>query len=180
MPVFYACECGAELRLRFDNVRQSDSRRVRGYAYNIDDVFSYLDRGDRTSHDIVDLNGEVLSQGDCQAEYERSGDCNLCGECCRYVFQSISDEECADPDHRRWLDLRGGRVDRTRHGAWDVLQHPCQALKVEGDGRQVCGCYEERPELCKRWPEHPWDIEPYPQCGFTFRRVSIDSGEGGE
>ncbi len=171
MPIFYACECGAELEVRFDNVRRPDSRRVQGYAHSIDDVFSYLDGGESTSHDVLDMKGEVLARGDCQAEYERSGECNLCGECCKYVFQSISDEEYADPDHHRWLALRGGRVGGTAYGTWDVLLHPCHALKEEEAGRFVCGCYGERPELCKRWPEHPWDVEPYPKCGFKFRRV---------
>ncbi|MDO8674193.1 MAG: hypothetical protein Q7O66_22510, partial [Dehalococcoidia bacterium] len=76
MPIYYACECGAELRLRFDNIRQADSRHVQGYAYNIDDLFGYLDRGETTSHDILDMKGEVLSPGNCSAQHESTGECN--------------------------------------------------------------------------------------------------------
>lgn len=85
----------------------------------------------------------------------RVGACNrFCGRCCSVAF---------------W---------RT-HPAWETIAPQFAALgeKENGDcanlewvqGQAVCRIYDERPEMCRAFPNHPLSIDQLPDCTFQFR-----------
>lgn len=111
-------------------------------------------------------------------EYERQGECNQCGDCCRadigIAVQGLS------PDAERDTVAAGGPA-TTGQGVWQAYDagdglrcyqvqriapevRACTALGSEGR----CLVYPERNAYCRVWPLSPSDVVPFPRCGFTF------------
>lgn len=87
--------------------------------------------------------------------FVRQGSCNrFCGTCCSVT---------------RWK----------QHPLWEQQIKPifdelgenergdCAKL-VWKDGMAVCSIYDERPAICRAFPNHPLSIEILPECTFRF------------
>jgi len=104
---------------------------------------------------------------------KRVGTCLRCGHCCRAVFLSFGmgdnpteSEQAAAKDFLRWAEAHKGVtvkwVDETT--AEVGYDSPCEFLEYDDHHRSVCKNYENRPEICRRYPE----VEN-PNCpGFRF------------
>ena len=82
-------------------------------------------------------------------EWERTGHCSRCGECCKgNPFTGIPEGYCPlfavqwDPEREGW---RGCCTDRT---------------------------HEYYQKACAPWPSHPDQIADKPHCTYQFRRVA--------
>lgn len=114
-------------------------------------------------------------------EYERQGECNQCGDCCRADI-AISVQGLA-PDTERATFMAGGPA-TSGAGVWQVVEdegglHCYQVAWVSPgtsacpslDAAGRCGAYAERHKYCQRWPLTPADIQPFPRCGFRFVEI---------
>ena len=131
-----------------------------------------------TEFSIIENGGYV--------KYIREGECNLCGRCCcqNVIGANIEAHAGSSP--------QGGSNGDTDWDAWDGYSHfeaqglswwlkfhikdemretPCTSFV---DGR--CGSWKSDDwlALCRYFPVHPCDIERFPECGFSFRRVDND------
>ena len=114
-------------------------------------------------------------------KYERTGECNGCGECCighRIEFQfDVADahskgkeQVCDYAEKEGWSALKA-------HGVWWWFR--INEIADSGDrcGELECGkCKvwkddQEFPPLCRYFPVHPNNLEHFQKCGFSFRRV---------
>lgn len=106
-----------------------------------------------------------------QTEYERHGECNGCGDCCRVTitYTRVSPQSETTTGEGIWqeVDKSGERIFRkllstTFNGAI------CPELSK--DNR--CSCHgADKPTICQLWPVAPRDIEPFPRCGYSFVKI---------
>lgn len=96
--------------------------------------------------------------------FNRIGDCNrFCGQCCslqhwKTHYDTLATSLLAQPPFTGMNE-----------------QGECNHLRWN-QGRAVCGIYEERPEICRIFPNHPLSVATIPSC--TFRLVAETSGGG--
>ena len=79
---------------------------------------------------------------------QRAGTCNrFCGRCC--TMRSF--------DHPGVVAVFPGVKENGDciHLAWK-------------DGKAECGIYNERPELCRIFPQHPAILDVIPECSYYF------------
>jgi len=125
-------------------------------------------------------------------EYERSGRCNGCGECCgvkntityqvQVAFDSKGEERVGEP----WEDWSAweGYTILWAQGLWwyfkvtkvEDIPSPCRKQDQE-TGRCSIWKTDEWPAICRYWPFKPSDLEPFPECGFSFKRDSQQTKE---
>jgi len=89
--------------------------------------------------------------------YERRGSCKRCGKCCTIKGLLERDMLLAE----LWAELLDVSVER-------VMKVRCPHLKFE-DGIAVCTIYPNRPDFCRKYPNHPKDI--IDGCGYYFVEV---------
>lgn len=124
---------------------------------------------------------DIVEEGKL-VEYERFGECLMCGECCRKkitfewdVAKPRSDDDEGPSD---WSEYEGWSLIYAHGIYWYFLvtsiedpepddeHNPCQSLKdnlcdIHGDQFKI-------PPLCPLWPVHPKDL--FPGCGYRIER----------
>ena len=117
-------------------------------------------------------------------EYERTGECNQCGDCCKN--KKVINFDMIDGDKRshggdttngegRWSEIDNGKQRefiRFYMGP-DKQLLPCTALGP--DNRCIEQELGTKPWVCAVWPTVPSDIEPFENCSYQF--VEINSWE---
>ena len=117
--------------------------------------------------------------------YERSGECNGCGDCCeakhliRYKMSFAGDDkedkEQSDDDYSEfegwsclwaqsiwwWLYVYDDDTEGKMCSSFDKEARKCKAWKDP----------IEFPAICLYWPVHPKNITRFPRCSFKFKRV---------
>ena len=106
------------------------------------------------------------------SEYVLAGECNRCGDCCRWVqfWFPDSGDAAHDADYRRWLALHD-RVSLTEDAGGYEVELPLRCGQLFEDpagGRTRCMIYERRPQLCRDWPFGPRDLISLPRCSLRF------------
>jgi uncharacterized protein len=105
----------------------------------------------------------------------RVGHCNQCGNCCRdFVIDmrvgSTTDFEFTE--YLRWLEGHVGvEADIKNFMERDVeltIRSPCKHLVQASDGKYICDINDEKPDICKRYPEEDYCDEISKKCGFKF------------
>jgi len=114
--------------------------------------------------------------------------CHMCGRCCRVVTTSKPYDELlrlqAEGDSGACEFLKifepYPSIDAARAIDRELVDNIIQMLSRDGNfdeetttfygckylqDNNLCGIYEERPELCRHCPSTPWSIVP-PGCGF--------------
>lgn len=118
--------------------------------------------------------------------YERTGQCNRCGECCQKEIE---------------YSLKTGLVDWDNHGTaagadwsawegWTIFLHYglWWYVKVNRDSivnrdkpcpwfsnGATCSKWQDAETfapVCRYWPFNPRDLEQFTRCGFRFERVT--------
>jgi hypothetical protein len=87
--------------------------------------------------------------------YQRRGDCNRCGDCCKPRFN-------VDEDASEWYRSNG----LPENGQ-------CQYLAFI-DGEWTCTTYTGRSEHCRAFPWHPDNLKGLGKCSFWFEEISDD------
>lgn len=119
------------------------------------------------------------------AEWERIGECNRCGDCCRdfvFIYDIPPGEEKEMEEERIWLSYRENvEVKRDVNMEGKPIQivctkEKCKHLKENSDGTTSCMIYHDRPDWhCKQFPHHPDELKGFlPRCGYKFVEVKND------
>lgn len=104
-------------------------------------------------------------------DWERIGECNSCGDCCRHATNCIDvvlpfDDEAfgrvrfGEPVTR--IGIEGPYVFKIR----GPVYAPCPQL-IELMPMTQCQVYDTRPQTCRDFPTSPSDIEGT-RCSYTF------------
>ena len=123
--------------------------------------------------------------------YERTGECNGCGQCCcthtiKYQMEAgfcSGKHDDKDEDDQDWSEREGWSMFHAQ-GIWwyfkitAIEDTPSHCPSLTDDNR--CSEWQNmdtfRP-ICRYWPFHPICLEKFPGCGFRFERVSEVKGE---
>lgn len=87
--------------------------------------------------------------------YQRQGDCNRCGDCCKPRFHV--DEEASE-----WYRLNG----LPENGQ-------CQYLALI-DGQWTCTIHTGRSDHCRAFPWHPDNLKGLGKCSYWFEEIPDD------
>jgi len=115
-------------------------------------------------------------------EYERTGECNKCGDCCRgeIVFScnahTEKKEQTKDGKNglvswEGWACFRDAGLLWWYHTRNNFEEYPGQCCKLRGDECTVWEIGAWQKTICRHWPVHPMDLREFPRCGFSFERV---------
>lgn len=124
-------------------------------------------------------------EGGKLVRYARSGACNLCNKCCkgyRIIYKlevSLTQDQSDKGGTEDWASWEGWSIFYAQ-GTWWYIEvtvgddpeafEGCDALTEEG----LCSKWQDlkgfKP-ICRYWPFHPKDLEKFPECGFSFRRL---------
>ena len=123
-------------------------------------------------------NGELVC-------YERTGECNGCGQCCcthtityqvEVGFDSGERDDEGDDDYS-WSVREDWSMFQAQ-GIWwyfkitSIEDTPSHCPGLTDDNR--CSEWQNmdtfRP-ICRYWPFHPSNLEKFPGCGFSFERT---------
>ncbi len=106
---------------------------------------------------------------------KRTGSCKQCGNCCRDFcidlhVGGVTDYEFTE--YLRWLESHVGVSAGIRNfkGRNVELQikNPCRHLVDNGDGTFSCAIHDNKPDICKRYPEEDYEDDVSRDCGFKF------------
>lgn len=134
---------------------------------------------------------QIFPNGDFDEDpeyWEREGVCFGCGECCRragelrYRIQREEGHENPNPD-----EILEGEEGQWEQGSpiiaedWDGYwvwwqrmdprpNHPDGCNQYTDEGKCELWGIEEFPELCRKWPLFPGEMDKFSECGFQFLR----------
>ena len=116
-------------------------------------------------------------------EYERIGECNRCGDCCRRTINIRRCDGEGDPrlmggtttdGEGRWSEVVGGeerlyiKFSMPYEGQYEDENHTCSSLTEDN----LCSANGEKAWVCEVWPTAPSDIEKFPRCSYSFKEVN--------
>lgn len=106
---------------------------------------------------------------------KRIGACKQCGNCCKdFVIDlhigSVTDYEFTE--YLRWLSSHVG-VETDIKNFKDrnvelLIKNQCKHLVDNGDGTWSCAIQDNKPDICKRYPEEDYGDDIAKKCGFKF------------
>ena len=114
-------------------------------------------------------------------EYEREGDCNRCGECCkavvRFTYSGTKPESRRDDSPNTdksglWAEVNIEGRPRYMVKLIEIdtaEEHRCPKLSPDGG---ACMMHLEKARICSEWPFHPSHVTPFPHCSYSFREVA--------
>lgn len=103
-----------------------------------------------------------------QQPVQRQGYCKEdCAACCKFLILQVN-PQYKSKDIRRWIESHGIELKEKDGGLFAYIPIPCTAL----DGTK-CLIYEDRPEVCRTWPQSQAEIETLKdytneECTFFF------------
>lgn len=116
-------------------------------------------------------------------EFERIGDCNGCGACCKALirFSVVNSKNADDHDPRDlgdcvddqgvWAEIlvndtrRLFKVTEINH---NPAEKPCSKL---GENNK-CMVHFDKPRICSVWPVIPEQVTPFPECSYSFIQIN--------
>lgn len=125
-------------------------------------------------------------KGETPVRYVRKGHCTRCGDCCRksWGYERGSDKEYPS-DTLPAKDLIGTeaiglKVAENWDGYWVYWQRldaPLTLGCLAFEEPNFCNHFKKDtwPELCRKWPIIPEDLTGYPNCGFYFEPLPVES-----
>ena len=126
----------------------------------------------------------------------RTGECTRCGQCCEqhhlfnyYATGDKSNENAPPLPKNAPVAPHGFKIgvpiaQEHWEGYWRYWQRQDRILEDKAceafvDGLCTLHELEEggKPEICRKWPIMPNDIEPFPECGFSFEKLEDECKE---
>ena len=121
-------------------------------------------------------------------EYEREGECNGCGDCCRGTIrlQTAGNLHASEttPDN----PYHAGGDTTSGVGLWAEVQtsngvrHFWRTVDASAEGKACPALLDDnrcrlqlegsKPVLCAVWPMIPQDIVSFPRCSYTFKEIA--------
>lgn len=122
--------------------------------------------------------------------YERTGECNKCGECCgikntisynvEVRFGRSEEDKTEDWKEDDWSAWEGYTL-LWAQGLWwyfkveSVYQkeepQPCGS---QDSDTMLCNCWDDVDEfsaICRYWPFRQSDLDEFSNCGYTFKEI---------
>ncbi|MCD1294967.1 zinc/iron-chelating domain-containing protein [Methanocella sp. CWC-04] len=106
---------------------------------------------------------------------KKTGKCNQCGNCCRDFFIDVNLDQVTDyefMDYIKWLschmNVEVKVKDHKRRKIEIQVKNPCKHLVDNGDGTYSCAIQENKPEICRHYPEEDYEDDISSKCGFKF------------
>jgi Fe-S-cluster containining protein len=107
--------------------------------------------------------------------YIRSGECGMCGSCCRTLKFFMSPTGKGVPESA--LEFFRARGLEIKKSEWTgqtfiIVPHRCPHLKEDGHlpGTYECDIHKSKPRDCKLQPIAPWSHEGLP-CTYQWREI---------
>ncbi|HMK45116.1 MAG TPA: YkgJ family cysteine cluster protein [Methanocella sp.] len=109
------------------------------------------------------------------SEKKRAGSCKRCGNCCRDFIIDVKVPDVTDfefTDYLRWINChRGVRagVKNFKERTIEIqIKNSCKYLTENADGTYFCAINDDKPGICKRYPEEDYSDEISRKCGYQF------------
>lgn len=80
--------------------------------------------------------------------------CSSCGACCTFITLQVN-PQYRDPDIKRWIELHDIKLIEKDGGLFARIGTPCSKLRKDN----LCGIYEDRPNVCRSFPASQADID---------------------
>jgi len=114
-------------------------------------------------------------------EYERVGECNCCGDCCRAVVSFVAgaskpEEWRVSSEHTDeagiWAEASPEAAPRylikMTSVEWPEDYVGCRALNADNK----CDNHLSKLSICAYWPFHPAHVAPFSRCSYSFKEVA--------
>lgn len=116
-------------------------------------------------------------------EYERIGECNQCGDCCKggIIFETQQKIDGngrnggrSISDKGKWNEilLFGDVIESERVFFGQCKNYSRDSACGSFDEDAGCTIYSRRPLICQTWPHAPKDIARFRNCSYSFLEVS--------
>lgn len=106
---------------------------------------------------------------------KKTGACKQCGNCCRDFIIDVQIADVTDyefTDYLRWINchnnVRAGIKSFRDRKVEIKIDNSCRYLTDNGNGTYSCAIQDEKPEICKRYPDEDYTDEISKKCGFQF------------
>ncbi len=110
--------------------------------------------------------------------HKRRSECNCCGICCirtiKFSVVKTQDDENQPQNglitfgDGKWLEVGEG-LDRKFYKMQEHQQGEERCIHLGCDN--LCDDYENRPSLCRTWPNSPEDLAHIPECSYSFKKL---------
>ena len=131
---------------------------------------------DKTKYREWDYDNEEI------ITYEREGECNSCGECCRTVIRfgvsnmrgGINRDGGYSTDGKDvWAEIENDGERRY----YKVMPVDHEEFLICGDlitigGEYSCGVHFNKADICNEWPMVPQHVDSLPMCSYKFYEVA--------
>ena len=112
---------------------------------------------------------------------KRVGECLGCGSnCCSFAAIPVNLDREQHADYLLWLSYHDIEI-KDIEGVGQLAILPIQCKQLQPDGKCALYGQPERPIMCERWPQQPWEIalmaeKGQRECGFSFVKEEVLSG----
>ena len=112
-------------------------------------------------------------------EYERTGECNQCGDCCkRRVNTRMVDGDKMNHGGRttdgdgRWSEIDDGKKEEFIKFYMEPGDTHETCVALDPYNRCIEQEFGKKPWVCAIWPTAPSDIEQFPRCSYEFVEIN--------
>lgn len=98
-------------------------------------------------------------------EYERHGECNQCGDCCKSTI-TLKNGNGGTTEKGIWSEIDNGERIFFRPFKFELDKKTCQYYQ-----NQQCSAYNNRKDICAIWPLSPRDVIMMPTCSYWFDEI---------
>lgn len=105
----------------------------------------------------------------------RTGSCKKCGNCCKDLYIDVKLSQVTDyefEDYLKWINCHvnvNAIVKDFKKREIEInIKNPCKHLKDNGDGTYSCAIHENKPEICRHYPEEDYGDDVSHNCGYKF------------
>lgn len=113
-------------------------------------------------------------------QYERQGECNGCGACCRALISFRVAGNLKDVDPRDlsyegavhvgvWAEVTDG-IRRRLFTVQEITPEVKRCSALSEDNK--CTVHNlDKPRICEVWPVTPDQVTPFPECSYSFTEI---------
>lgn len=107
-------------------------------------------------------------KSDSKNDVVRIGSCKQCGQCCQHLGWLCV---YADKDTQEWIQAHDSEIKVVPDKdvldyCWVSIPYKCKQLVDMGNGKFKCKLQNEKPFVCRQYPEPTDELKP--GCGYHF------------